>query len=194
MTKVWNFCSPRNLGAIVLTAFFVISAGAIARAQTTGAGSINGTVMDPNGAVVPGATVTIRDVDTNVSHSSTTDSAGIYAAPFLLPGHYEIDAMAATFGKVQEKGITLLVGETLTINLTLKVSGATTTVEVSSMNEILDTEKTEVSQVMDNELVANMPVNARNWSDFVLLTPNVTQDGTSGLISFHGISGLYNQN
>jgi hypothetical protein len=55
-------------------------------------------------------------------------------------------------------------------------------------------QKTEVSQSVDTMLVQNLPVNARNWSDFVLLTPNVTQDGGSGLISFHGISGLYNQN
>src|SRR6202044_473244 len=80
------------------------------------------------------------------------------------------------------------------INLTLKVSGSTTTVEVSATNEILDVQKTEVSQVVDQHLVSNLPVNARNWSDFVLLTPNVTQDGSSGLVSFHGISGLYNQN
>ncbi len=129
-----------------------------------------------------------------VAHITHTDSAGLYTAPFLLPGHYEVDATAPNFGKVEEKGITLLVGQTLTINLTLKVSGANTTVEVSATNEILDVQKTEVSQVVDSQLVANLPVNARNWSDFVLLTPNVTQDGGSGLVSFHGISGLYNQN
>ncbi len=191
--KLSNLCLQRSLAAFVLTGLLVCT-GVAAMAQTTGAGSINGTVMDPNGAVVPSATVTILDIDTGVSHSSMTDSAGIYAAPFLLPGHYEIDATAANFGKVQEKGITLFVGQTLTINLTLKVSGTATTVEVSAMSEILDTEKTEVSQVMDSNLVENLPLNARNWSGFVLLTPNVTQDGYSGLISFHGISGLYNQN
>ena len=86
------------------------------------------------------------------------------------------------------------VGQTLTIDLTLSVKSATTTVEVSATPQLLDLEKTEVSQVVDQQLIQNLPVNARNWSDFVLLTPNVTQDGGSGLISFHGISGLYNQN
>ncbi len=55
-------------------------------------------------------------------------------------------------------------------------------------------QKTEVSQSSIQHLVAELPVNARNWSGFVLLTPNVSQDGGTGLISFHGISGLYNQN
>ena len=194
MTKLQNFCPQRIFAALAATAFFVAFASVPARPQTSGAGTINGSVTDPNSAAVPGAAVTVIDVDTGVSHSYTTDSAGLYSAPFLIPGHYEVDASAGNFGKVEEKGIVLLVGQTLTINLTLKVSGATATVEVSAMNEILDPEKTEVSQVLDTNLVANLPVQARNWSTFVLLTPNVTQDGFSGLISFHGISGLYNQN
>jgi len=194
MMKVRSFCPQRNLAAFVLTASFMVFACVSARPQTSGAGTINGAVTDPNKAVVPGAAVTVTDMDTGVSHAYTTDSAGLYAAPFLIPGRYEVDASAGNFGKVEAKDITLQVGQTLTINLTLKLSGATTTVEVSGTNEILDVQKTEVSQVLDQNLIENLPVNARNWSGFVLLTPNVTQDGYSGLISFHGISGLYNQN
>src|SRR6202042_3901377 len=67
-------------------------------------------------------------------------------------------------------------------------------VTVSSETPILDTEKTEVSQTVGQQLISNLPVNGRNWSNFVLLTPNVVPDGGSGLVSFHGISGLYNQN
>jgi hypothetical protein len=194
MTKVRRFFLQRILAPIVMMAFFVTFSSVVANSQTTGAGSINGTVMDANQAIVPTATVTVVNVDTGVSHMFNTNSDGMYTAPFLLPGHYEVDGTAPTFGKVEEKGITLIVGQTLTVNLILKVSGSTTTVEVSATNEILDVQKTEVSQVVDTNLVANLPVNARNWSDFVLLTPNVTQDGSSGLVSFHGISGLYNQN
>jgi len=194
MTKLRSFCPQRILAAFVLTAFFVTFTGVAARSQTSGAGSINGTVQDPNQAVIPHALVTVINTDTGISHQYTTNEAGLYTAPFLVPGHYEIDASAPNFGKVQTKGITLLVGQTLTINLTLKVSAEATTVEVEGTNQILDTDKTEVSQVVDSQLVANLPVQVRNWSAFVLLTPNVTQDGATGLVSFHGISGLYNQN
>jgi len=194
MTKVRKPSPQRILAAIAMTAFCVVFAGVNGRSQTTGAATINGSVMDANQAVIPGAVVTVTDLDTGVVHNYTTNGSGLYTAPFLIPGHYEVAATANNFGKVQETGITLLVGQTLTVNLTLKVTTSTTTVEVSATNEILDVEKTEVSQVVDSPIIQNLPVNGRNWSDFVLLTPGVVQDGGSGLVSFHGISGLYNQN
>jgi hypothetical protein len=174
--------------------FFAAFAGVFAKAQTSGAGTITGAVTDANQAVIPGAQVVVTNTDTGIAHAFTSNDAGIYTAPFLLPGHYKVYATANNFNKVETTGITLQVGQVLTINLTLKISSASTTVEVSGTSQILDTEKTEVSQVVDNQLVQNLPVAARNWSYFVLLTPNVTQDGGTGLISFHGISGLYNQN
>lgn len=188
-----NLCIQRGLAAFAVL-FFAAFAGVFAAAQTSGAGTITGAVTDANQAVIPGAQVAVMNTDTGVVHAFTSNDAGIYTAPFLLPGHYKVDATANNFNRVETTGITLQVGQVLTVNLTLKISAANTTVEVSGTNQILDTEKTEVSQVVDNQLVQNLPVQARNWSYFVLLTPNVTQDGGTGLISFHGISGLYNQN
>src|SRR3954451_13664999 len=179
--------------SLLVLAFF-LSIGVDAKAQTAGAGSITGTVMDPNKSALPGALVTVINVDTGVEHQYTTNSSGLYVAPFLQPGHYKITAATAGFGRVEASNITLLVGQTVTIDLNMTVQSATTTVEVSSATPILDVERTEVSQVVDQQFIQNLPVNARNWSTFVLLTPNVTQDGGSGLVSFHGISGLYNQN
>ena len=187
--------APRCVTTLILAiTFFATFEIAPAWAQTTGAGAISGTVTDANQAMIPGATVTVTNTDTGVVHSYTTNGAGLYRAPFLLPGHYTVTASASGFSRAQATNITLLVGQTLTIDLALPVQATSTTVEVQGNNQILDVEKTEVSQVVDSQLVANLPVNARNWSDFVLLTPNVTQDGSSGLVSFHGISGLYNQN
>src|SRR5215472_4405245 len=181
--------------AFLLLAVFILSlAGVGANAQTAGAGSITGTVMDPNKSALPSAIVVITDTDTGVDHQFTTNAAGIYVAPFLQPGHYKVTATAAGFGRVEMPGLNLLVGQTLTVDIALTVQSATTTVEVNSVAPILDVERTGVSQVVDQQFIQNLPVNARNWSTFVLLTPNVTQDGGSGLVSFHGISGLYNQN
>ena len=143
---------------------------------------------------MPNAAVLITDTDTNVTHTTVTDGAGNYVAPFLLPGHYEVVLGGGAFGKVDRKNLVLTVGETLTVDAMLTVGSTATEVTVTSESPILDPQKTEVAQTLDTNLVANLPVNARNWSDFVLLTPNVTQDGGSGLVSFHGISGLYNQN
>ena len=191
----YRFNSLRVFAALLLVLPFFCSLGSrVANAQTAGAGSITGTVMDPNSSVLPAAVVTVTNTDTGVEHAFSTNSAGIYVAPFLQPGHYKVTATGAGFGKVQASGLTLLVGQTLTIDLTLTVQSTTTTVEVSSATPILDIERTEVSQAVDQAIIQNLPVNGRNWSDFVLLTPNVVQDGGSGLVSFHGISGLYNQN
>jgi hypothetical protein len=190
-----NPCTQIRRAALLLAVVFsVVFTGVSARSQTSGAGAITGTVMDAKQSVVPGASVTVTNVDTGVDHAYTTNGAGLYTAPFLQPGHYKVDASAAGFGTVEAKDLTLLVGQTLTIDLTMAVKSDATTVEVSATPQLLDLEKTEVSQVVDQQLIQSLPVKARNWSDFVLMTPNVVQDGGSGLISFHGISGLYNQN
>jgi len=189
-----NWCPYTCLAVLALAALLLTISGAPLAAQTAGAGTINGTVSDASSAVIPGASVTVTNTDNGVSHDYTTNESGLYAAPFLLPGHYKVSATAPSFGKIEANNLTLLVGQVLTINLSLKVSTESTTVEVAAQTEILDLQKTEVSQQFDQHLLQNMPVGARNWSAFVLLTPNVVQDGGSGMVSFHGISGLYNQN
>ena len=173
---------------------FVLCFCTPAHAQTSGAGSITGTITDQTHAVVTGASVNVIDLDTGGTHTFTTNSEGIYVAPFLRPGHYRVEVSGSGFGSVQANNLTLQVGQTLTIDLALNVASASTSVEVTSESPLLDTERTEVSQIVDQYVIQNLPVNGRNWSDFVLLTPNVVQDGGSGLVSFHGISGLYNQN
>jgi hypothetical protein len=181
------------LRSVCAGAVLVLCAAIPAAAQTSGNGNINGTVTDPTGAAVPGASVIVTDTDTGVARKLTTNSAGAYTAPFLVPGHYEVDASAGSFGKINRKNITLTVGEVLTLDIALPAASVSTAVEVNAESPILDTEKTEVSQTIDENLIDNLPVATRNFNAFVLATPNVTQDGNSGLISFHGISGLYNQ-
>jgi Carboxypeptidase regulatory-like domain len=163
-------------------------------AQTSGAGNITGTVTDTSGAILPDATVVVINTDTGATRNLTTNSDGSYAAPFLPSGHYEVILGGGNFGKVDRKNLILTVGQVLSIDAALPTAAVDTQVDVSSASPLVDTEKTEVSQTVDQKLISNLPVNGRNWSDFVLLTPNVVQDGGSGLVSFHGISGLYNQN
>ena len=186
--------AQRFVGLLTFLALVLFTDVRLNYAQTAGAGTITGTISDAGHSVVAGASVTVSNTDTGVVHSYSTNSDGIYVAPFQQPGHYMVDATGTGFGKVSANGLTLQVGQTLTIDLSLTVQSTSATVEVSGTNPVLDPDRTEVSQVFDQQLIENMPVNARNWSNFVLLTPNVTQDGGTGLVSFHGISGLYNQN
>jgi hypothetical protein len=171
-----------------------ICAAIPAAAQTSGNGNIAGRISDASGAAVPGATVVVTNQDTGVVRTLKTNGAGEYSANFLVPGHYDVFASAPSFGKVDHKDILLTVGEVLAIDAKLPLANVTTDVTVTTEAPLVDTDKTEVSQTLDENLVGSLPVATRNWNAFVLLTPNVTPDGGSGLISFHGISGLYNAN
>ena len=163
-------------------------------AQTSGVGNISGTITDSAGAAVPNATVTIIASDTGITRDVRANGQGEYLAQFLQPGRYEVIATGAGFAKVDRKGLILNVGQTLSVDAALSAGDVSTNITVTSDIPLLDTDKTEVSQVIDQHLISSLPVNTRNWSAFVLNTPNVTPDGGSGLVSFHGISGLYNQN
>jgi len=162
--------------------------------QNAGAGTITGTLTDPSGAFVPGAAVTIRNTDTAIERRIESNEAGIYSAPFLPPGHYEVSAGKAGFASLVRKELTLQVGQTLTVNFSMTVQTSQTEVTVTGQADVVDTEKTENSQVISEGSVDHLPIAGRRWDTFALLTPNVTTDGTSGLVSYRGVSSLYNSN
>jgi hypothetical protein len=165
-----------------------------AMAQTAGSATITGTVTDASGAVVPAVNITIRNADTGIERQTQTSDAGLYTAAFLPPGNYTVQAAKAGFSTVLRKDLTLQVGQTLAINLSLSVQATQQEVTVTGEAPVVDPEKTERSQVVSEGAVENLPVSGRRWDTFVMLTPNVTNDGTSGLVSYRGISGLYNSN
>ena len=162
-------------------------------AQTTGAGTITGTISDPSGGIVPSATVSVRNTDTQVDRALASNEAGIFVAQFLQPGPYEITVTKQGFAKTVRTGLTLQVGQSLTVNFTLAVQTTSEAVTVTGESAIVDTEKTEMSQVVSQTQKDNLPIAGRRWEGFALLTPNVTTDGGTGLVAYRGISGLYNQ-
>jgi Carboxypeptidase regulatory-like domain/TonB dependent receptor len=183
-TRVFFFCMLAAVAGLPTSVF----------GQLSGSASITGTVKDATGAIVPAATVAIRNTDTGADRKTETNDAGIYNAAFLQPGHYEIQVSKSGFTSVVRKDLSLQVGQTLAIDFSMAVQSTQTEVTVTAESPVVDTEKTEVSQVVSESAVANLPVSGRRWDTFVLLTPNVTTDGTSGLVSYRGISGLYNSN
>src|SRR5262249_31569981 len=124
---------------VAILALLLGSAGA-AFGQAAGAGTISGTLTDQQGAVVPDASVTVHNVDTNVDRAFTSNGAGIYTAPFLQPGHYEITISKTGFAKVTRKDLILSVGQTLTIDFQLPVQSTQETVTVTTENPLVDTE------------------------------------------------------
>ena len=136
----------------------------------------NGTVTDATGAVVPNATVVVRNIDTGFSRTVQTNASGQFSAVELPAGPYDIKVTAPTFGSYEQK-VTLTVGEPFTLTAKLSVS-ANTVVEVGAQNDVavLNTSTNEVSQVVTPEQIVNLPSLTRNPYDFVAISGNVTAD------------------
>jgi hypothetical protein len=179
------------LTAIVLA---VLSVCSPAFAQTAASGNVEGVVTDTTGAVLPGVTVVVRNTATNATREAVSDDAGRYRANALQPGVYEVTAtlggfQSATFGNLQVQ-----VGQTLAVDVRMRAAGVTETVTVTGESPLIDTRRTDVSNVVGETAISNLPINGRRWENFVLLGPGVTNDGNFGLVSYRGISGLYNNN
>ncbi|MBW8746196.1 MAG: TonB-dependent receptor [Acidobacteria bacterium] len=196
--KIAKICSTRVFTAVLTAGMLAVPAYVAtprALAQTAATGTISGTITDASGAAVPNTTVVITNTDTGASRTVTTNNDGDYSTTFLQPGHYEVVAGGTgNFGKVTRKNLVLTVGQTLSVDEKLPAASVAQDVTVSDVSPLIDSEKTEISQTVDQQLVSNLPVNGRRWDNFVLLTTNVVPDGNSGLISYRGISGLYNTN
>jgi Carboxypeptidase regulatory-like domain/TonB dependent receptor len=163
-------------------------------AQSAALGGISGIVRDASGAVIPNASVVVKNSNTGATQKATTDDQGHYAVNFLQPGTYEVVLGGGTFGKIDQKNVQVEVGQIVAIDAALPNGSVSTDVVVTSAPPLLDTDKVAINQVVSENLINSLPVNGRRFDNFVLNTPNVVPDGLTGLISFRGVSGLYNSN
>jgi hypothetical protein len=129
------------------------------------------TVTDQTGAVIPGATVTVTNKQTGAKRTDTTESHGLSVIPGLAPGNYELEADAKGFAS-QKLAVNLSVGQIASLTVSM---GVTVKEEVQVQDTIpgIDTEKSEVSQVIDTPKISDLPISGRDFIDFVLLTPSV---------------------
>lgn len=176
--------------ALLFCFLFVFSCSALAQ---LGSGQLEGTITDPTGAVIPNATVTVKKVDTGMSRQITTGATGNYRVVDLQPGTYDIAVTHAGFRSASVR-MDVVVGTTVTADIKLSLIAGSETVEVTAAAPALDTEKTDVGNVISKQEIGTLPVIGRRWDNYVMLTPGVSPDGTYGLISYRGISGLYNNN
>ena len=126
------------------------------RVRVAVAGTITGTLTDPTGAVVSGATVTLKNIRTSLTRNLATTDAGVYVSQFMQPGEYEITASKQGFAKMVRGGLILQVGQTLTIDFALPLQTTTDIITVNGEAPIVDTEKTEMSQVVSQTLLTFM--------------------------------------
>ena len=141
-------------------------------AQVTGA-TLSGTVADPSGSVIPNALVSIRNIATSITHDLSTDDAGFYAAPNLLPGQYELTISAPGFATKVRTNITLTIGEEQILNVTLQIGTADQKIIVSGEAPNVELATSSISAVVNSTTVRELPLNGRSWTDLATLQPGV---------------------
>ncbi len=151
-------------------------------------GALSGRVTDQTGAVVPGAAVVARNLATGVEQSLLTDQSGLYRFPVLMPGTYSITASIKGFSDVEALA-RVLVGSTTSQDLKLRVGASTDVVKVAGTTPLFRPEESSSSTVLDRQLIDDLPLNGRKYTDFVTLTPNTSYDGDTGLVSIGGQQG-----
>ena len=144
-------------------------------------GSITGEVTDPSGAVVANAQVVAHNLDTGVDTAGTSNADGVYRIDFLPAGHYDVTVTAAGFSKATLPAFSLEAVQTATLNVTLQVGAATTTVNVSGSAPILNTSDPTISSTFTANTISNFPLNGLDFSAVTLYEPGVVDTaGTSG--------------
>jgi hypothetical protein len=182
MSPVLRFL--RACTALVLAS--IASSGVVA-AQTTS--TITGRVADSSGAVLPGVTVTARNIDTAVVRSSVTGADGRFTLALLPVGRYELRAQLDGFKPLVRQGIETTVAETLAVDLELQVGGVAEEVRVTGGASPVNTSTSELSFLVSGKTLEALPLNGRNYTDLALLQPGVVaypnRDG--GSVVAHGL-------
>jgi len=177
------------LGVCLLVLF---AAGARAQTQIT-TGTIQGTVLDANGAAVAGANVEVKNADTNFVRTATTDEEGRFVSLQLPPGRYTVTVTKTGFATLVVEKADLTVGQAMNLPLSMKVSQVQETVTITATPTI-DTIKTESSTTLNEETVSSTPILGRKFEDLLTLTPGVSvvQGPDGDEITFAGQRGVFN--
>jgi hypothetical protein len=163
------------VGVLVLTLVFSAS-----RASAQFASSLEGTVTDPSGAIVPGATVTITNEATGATQTVTTTGAGYYRFPALPGSSYTVKVTLEGFKTIVQEHIVLPAAETKTVNVTLELGATAEEVTVTGEAPLVETAQGRVSGLIDQNQVESLPLMGRNFYSLVVLTPGVVGKGTGG--------------
>ena len=157
---------------VVIVALSVLSTSALVSAQQ-GTSQISGKVTDAQGAVLPGVSVVVKNEDTGAIRELTTSSEGTYVAAQLVPGRYAVSGRLTGFRAIERTGLVLLVGNTLTINLTMAVGGVEETVTVTGAAPLVDTSSASVGGNVGTSELSELPAMNRNYFSAVALLPGV---------------------
>lgn len=170
--KIRNLHIPGSLTFLALVLLLVAaSPAAIGQA---GRGTISGTITDPTGAIVPGATVTLLNPATGVQQHTVTSAAGLYTFISLNPGVYEVTASQTGFTTAQRENVTVSVDQTTIVDVTLRVGSVNTVVKVNEQQNLVEPSNSTVGQLISADTIDRVPLLNRNVFDLTQLSPGVT--------------------
>lgn len=188
--------SAKPLFRLVCLVIALIAFASFANAQSQATtGDIEGRVLDPQAAVIPGVTVTATNQATGFEKSATTDADGIFRLILMPPGLYSVTTSAPSgFQAAKFANVPVTVGGKTPLDISMVLAGAdTVTVDVTTDGPVVETGRTSVSTTINERAIANLPVNGRNYLDFATLTPGVIRDPTRvGDLSVGGQKGTLN--
>jgi hypothetical protein len=161
-----------------------------ASAQVSGA-SLSGSIADTSGGAVPNAKVTIANTATGVTRDATTDAAGFFSAPNLLPGPYAVTVSAAGFATTKSSDITLTVGSNQVLNVSLKVGGVNETINVTGGAPLVQLSDSTIKSEVGSTTIRELPLNGRDWTSLATLSPGV--NAIEAQIPFDGSQGRGNR-
>jgi len=180
--KKFNMC-------FILCAALCVFASYTRAQNAISTGSISGQVTDTSGGAVAGATVTAASEAAGIKLTTKTNGTGFFSFPSLRVGTYDIRVSQAGFKTAVVSSVLAEVGQNAAVNVTLQVGEVTQSVTVTAEAPLLRTTESTVSTVVDENLISNLPLSGRRYTDFVLLTPNTNADGDFGLVSMAGQQG-----
>src|SRR5579863_10092904 len=154
----------------------------VARAQVAG-GTIQGTVTDPDGGFVPNAKVDVTHRATAITKSVTTNYAGFFSVPNLIPGDYTVTITALGFQKSVAEHVDLTVGSVQAVNFALKLGGISQTVEVTGTVSGVELADSSVSGIANSVTVTELPLNGRDWTSLATLEPSVAVVRTQPVVA-----------
>ncbi len=160
-------------------AILLVCSSVPAHAQGLGNASLSGTVTDPSGGAISGATITVRNPATDASYTGTTNASGYYAIANMQPGTYELKVSFSGFANYTQTGLVLTVGQVATANVAMQLQSQGEKVVVTTEEQVIETTKTEISQVVGAQQIQDLPTSGRLFTDFALLTPGVATSRTS---------------
>ena len=190
--RLLGYCFRGMVQLAAVAAFFLVSYTPMAHAQAAGAASVQGTVADLTGALIPNATVTLIDNATQVQRTVKSDGNGLYSFPNVPVGTYTLSASESGFQKFVQSNIVLEVGSSISINVKMQVGAASQQVEVKSESLALQTEDATFKQTIDQNAVTEMPLNGRQMTNLITLSggsaPAPGGDFTGSKFSYQAIS------